>query len=228
MTLRSQAVCGCGTGRGGAVKAVTATRTEGTGMGRDDEPVDNLWRLAVHELGHGIAYVTHGGTVTALTAWPWVKTGGFDGHCEGELGASIKALGMDARHVFVACAALAGRMAEQHFFPSIDPLGCTSDRQDFVEHVERLESVWHTGASVKAWEAAIGELVRPMIAAHDRIIAYVAKTLADERWMGERRVAELFHLARQLWGIQPGPLLRPAWRVGLEAALTQSRRTMTR
>jgi hypothetical protein len=89
-------------------------------MSRDDEPVGSLWRLAVHEVGHGIVYVTHGGTITALAAQPWVQSGGVNGYCEAELSADIKALGGSARHVHGACAALAGRIAEQHFFGSAE------------------------------------------------------------------------------------------------------------
>jgi hypothetical protein len=81
---------------------------------------------------------------------------------------------------------------------------------------------------VEAWEAAISELVRPVIAAHAGVIAYVAKPLADERLMSERRVAELFYFARKLYGMRSGPLMGPAWRARLEAALTRSRMTLTR
>jgi hypothetical protein len=62
-------------------------------MSRDDEPVGSLWRLAVHEVGHGIVYVAHGGTITALAAQPWVQSGGINGYCEAELSADITSSG---------------------------------------------------------------------------------------------------------------------------------------
>jgi hypothetical protein len=196
-------------------------------MGSSDDEIGSLWRLAVHETGHALIYVVHGGTVTALAARPWVQAGGVDGYCEGEVSADIKAMGGGIRHVHGACAALAGRVAEHHFFKSIDAAGCNQDLQDFSARVRQVDAAWGTGAPVEAWEAAIGEMVRPAITAHERVIAYVARTLADERSMGERRAMELFGVARKLWGIQPGPLVGPSWRARLEAALTRHRTTRT-
>jgi hypothetical protein len=165
-------------------------------MSGDDEPVESLWRLAVHEVGHALVYVVHGGLITGLAAQPWVQSGGVNGYCEAEPSAAIKAMGAGARQVHGACAALAGRIAEQHFFASIDAVGCAEDLREFAARVRSVDTSWGTDAPVEAWEAAIGALVRPMIAAHEGVISYVAKTLADERSMSERRAMELFGVAR--------------------------------
>jgi hypothetical protein len=192
-------------------------------MSYDDDSPDNLWRLAIHEVGHTVIYVVHGGMITALAARPWVQDGVADGYCEGEVGATIKAMGSDARQVHAACASLAGRIAESHFFGSVDDTGCRQDLRDFAARVQQVDASWGTGAPVEAWQAVLEELVRPVIAAHDGVIAYVAKALADERLLQEGRVRELFTFAGKLYGMQPGPLLGPAWRARLEAALARHR-----
>jgi hypothetical protein len=192
-----------------------------------DEPTDDAagrrWRLAVHETGHALVYVVHGGRVSLMEAQPWVQSGGFNGSCEGKLAADILAKGGSTRHMHGALAALAGRVAERVFFRSIDDSGCKGDLQDFAAHVQRLEAVWHTRAPLATWEKAIEEMLYPMIAAHESVIAYVARVLADQRSMGEVRAMELFGLARKLWGIQPGPLMTPSWQVQLEVALARHR-----
>jgi hypothetical protein len=188
-------------------------------MSAHDEPPDSLWRLAVHETGHALIYVAHGGTITALAARPWVQAHGGDGYCEGKLAADMKAIGGSTRHVHGALAALAGREAERCFFGSADAAGSKQDLQDFAAHVRQVDAAWHTGAPLAAWEAAVGEMARQVIVTHEPVIAYVATTLSDERSMGERRAMELFGVARKLWELQPGPLADPFWRVRIEAAV---------
>jgi hypothetical protein len=187
------------------------------GMHTGDEPAGSLWRLAVHEIGHGLIYIVHGGTVTSLAARPWVQVGGGDGCCEGKLADGVRSLG--AHQVHGALAALAGRAAERQFFGWADVAGCTADLQDFAARVQKVDAAWHTGAPVAAWEKALGETAREVIAAHEPVIAYVARVLADEWSMGERRAMELFGVARKLWELQPGPLADPFWRVRIEAAV---------
>jgi hypothetical protein len=186
-----------------------------------DEPPSRLWRIAVHEVGHGLIYIIHGGRICLLEAQPPVKTDGLDGFCEGEVAADILAKGGSMRLVHAALAALAGRAAERCLFGSIDESYCKRDLQDFSTHVQRLEAVWQTRAPLAAWEKAVEEMLIPTIAAHKGVISYVAQYLADERSMNERRAAEIFGTAKRLWGIKPGPLLTPSWQTKLEAALTR-------
>ena len=49
-------------------------------MGSSDDGIGSLWRLSIHEVGHALIYVVHGGQITALAARPWVQVGG-DGYC---------------------------------------------------------------------------------------------------------------------------------------------------
>lgn len=52
-------------------------------MGYYDDSHGSVWRLAVHETGHGLMYVVHGGTIKALAVRPWA--GENDGYCRAEL-----------------------------------------------------------------------------------------------------------------------------------------------
>lgn len=69
-------------------------------MGYYDDSHGSVWRLAVHETGHGLMYVVHGGTIKALAVRPWA--GDNDGYCRAELAVALKAAGGMTRDVYAA------------------------------------------------------------------------------------------------------------------------------
>jgi hypothetical protein len=142
---------------------------------------DDAWRLAVHEVAHGLLYRVHGGRVTGLER-PIGATGGeLAGSCTGICSRDIRLTGGLRRLRHDAMAHMAGVEGERLVCAEVHACESPSDLSRFETTLRQVMATCTHGAPLEVWDRTIRRLVTHVLRRHQGILLEVATHLVAHR-----------------------------------------------
>ena len=171
------------------------------------EPLNSLWRGAIHEASHAAAVVLHKGTIEGLTL------GKHRCHCDAVIPGCASPVRKALINVYADLAGIEG----EHLIFGSPPTGGQSDLQAFARHLD--QSGLFAGWPVETAHVVFGGLVRDLLRKNDRLVYELANDLLEQGHVYGVDAMARVALSKKMFGVTQSPLMAEDWQDSLATAL---------